>query len=336
MLINNKCLKPHVHSYVLLCTVCTIAGGVIILIALLFRAWMQGGTCNSSARLDGKTVVITGSNTGIGKTTAIDLNKRGAKIVMLCRSVDKAEAAADDIRSEAKGEVVVLKMDLASLESIKVCVEQLKNILDKIDILINNAGVMQCPDLKTKEGFEMQIGTNHFGHFYLTNLLMPLLKKAAPGARIVNVSSIAHNRGAIQWDDINFNKTPYDSSKAYAQSKLANILFTKELAKRLGGSGVTAYALHPGVVATELWRHMGDTNGCIGSLVAGFVSWLCKTPEAGAQTSIFCAVDESITDQSGRYYSDCKEKRPKPQAENMEDARRLWELSEQLTGVGKN
>merc|ERR1711892_1403577 len=116
----------------------------------------------------------------------------------------------------------------------------------------------------------------------------------------------------MQWDDINFKKTPYDSSKAYAQSKLANILFTKELARRLGGSGVTAYALHPGVVATELWRHMGDTNGCIGSLVAGFVSWLCKTPEAGAQTSIFCAVDESITDHSGRYYSDCKLKRTLP------------------------
>merc|ERR1719483_1932760 len=303
MLINNECLKAYVHSYVLLCTVCTIAGGVIILIAILFlfRAWMQGGTCRSSARLDGKTVVITGCNTGIGKITAIDLSKRGAKIVMLCRSVEKAEAAAEDIRSEAKGEVVVLKMDLASLESITVCVEQLKNIVDKIDILINNAGVMQCPDLK-----------------------------------IVNLSSIAHNRGAIHWDDINFNKTPYDSSKAYAQSKLANILFTKELARRLVGSSVTAYALHPGVVATELWRHMGDTNGCIGSLVAGFVSWLCKTPEAGAQTSIFCAVDESITDHSGRYYSDCKEKRPKTQAENMEDARRLWELSEQLTGIGKN
>merc|ERR1712128_335955 len=135
---------PSLSPLVLLCTVCTIAGGVIILIALLFRAWMQGGSCKSSARLDGKTVVITGCNTGIGKTTAIDLNKRGAKIVMLCRSVDKAEAAADDIRSEARGEVVVLKMDLASLESIKVCVEQLKNILDKIDILINNAGVMQC------------------------------------------------------------------------------------------------------------------------------------------------------------------------------------------------
>merc|ERR1712106_1241639 len=118
MPINNKCSKPYVHSYVLLCTVSSIAGGVIILIVLLFRAWMQGGTCKSSARLDGQTVVITGCNTGIGKTTAIDLSKRGAKIVMLCRSVDKAETAADDIRSEAKGGVVVLKMDVASLESI--------------------------------------------------------------------------------------------------------------------------------------------------------------------------------------------------------------------------
>jgi len=189
--------------------------------------------------------------------------------------------------------------------------------------------------MKTEDGFEMQIGTNHFGHFYLTNLLMPLLKKAAPGARIVTVSSLAHEQGAMQWDDINYEKTPYDAMKAYSQSKLANILFTKELAKRGEGSGVTAYALHPGVVATELGRHVGDTFGAIGSCIFGCVRPLVKTPENGAQTSIFCAVDESIADHSGRYYSDCKEKRPKPQAENMDDAKRLWELSEQLTGIGQ-
>ena len=314
----------------------SVLGGLLVLAILLFllRLWMQGGKCKSTARLDGKTVVITGCNTGIGKITATDLSRRGAKIVMLCRSVDRAEAAANDIRKATEGEVIVHKMDLASLESISACAEQLGNSLEKIDILINNAGVMMCPDLKTEDGFEMQIGTNHFGHFYLTDLLMPLIKKAAPGARIVNVSSLAHESGSMQWDDINYEKTPYDAMKAYAQSKLANILFTKELARRGEGSGVTVYALHPGVVATELGRHMGDTFGCIASCIMGCIRPLLKTPEHGAQTTIYCAVDESIAEHSGRYYSDCKEKTPRPQAQNMEDAKRLWDLSEQLTGIG--
>jgi len=314
-----------------------VLGGLVVLAVLLFllRLCMQGGKCKSTARLDGKTVVITGCNTGIGKITAMDLSKRGAKIVMLCRNVDKAEAAADEIRKATEGQVVVHKMDLASLDSISECTEQLGNSLEKIDILINNAGVMMCPDLKTEDGFEMQIGTNHFGHFYLTNLLMPLIKKAAPGARIVNVSSLAHEQGAMQWEDINYKNTKYDPMKAYSQSKLANILFTKELARRGEGTGVTTYALHPGVIATELGRHMGDTFGCIGSCCMQCVRPFIKTPESGAQTTIYCAVEESIAEDSGKYYSDCKEKTPKPQAENMEDAKRLWDISEELTGIGQ-
>ena len=313
-----------------------VLGGLLLLVVLLvlLRAWMQGGKCKSNARLEGKTVVITGCNTGIGKITAMDLSKRGAKIVMLCRSLDKAESAADDIRKATEGEVVVHKMDLASLDSISECADQLLNSLTKVDILINNAGVMMCPFTKTEDGFEMQIGTNHFGHFYLTYLLMPLLKKAAPGARVVNVSSLAHESGAMQWEDINYENTPYDALKAYSQSKLANILFTKELARRGEGTGVHAYALHPGVVATELGRHMGDTFGCLGSCMMSCVRPVLKTPEHGAQTTIYCAVDQGIADHNGRYYSDCKEKTPKPQALSAEDARRLWDLSEQLTGVG--
>ena len=224
---------------------------------------MQGPKCRSQARLDGKIVVITGANTGIGKICARELSKRGAKVIMLCRSTERGEAAAEEIRKLTQGEVIVHKMDLASLKSVRECAEQLNNSLDKIDILLNNAGVMTCPELRTEEGFEMQIGTNHFGHFLLTNLLMSLLKKAAPGARIVNVSSLAHEGGQIYWEDINFEKTPYDPLKAYQQSKLANILFTKELARRGEGSGVNSYALHPGVIHTELGRHIKDAYGTV-------------------------------------------------------------------------
>eukprot|EP00092_Neocalanus_flemingeri_P019775 GFUD01021415.1.p1 GENE.GFUD01021415.1~~GFUD01021415.1.p1 ORF type:complete len:334 (+),score=104.31 GFUD01021415.1:80-1081(+) len=307
---------------------------VIGLLLFLLRLWMQGPKVRSSARLDGKTVVITGANTGIGKITALDLSKRGAKVVMLCRNVEKAEEAAEEIRKATEGEVVVHKLDLSSLASVRECAEQLGNSLEKIDILINNAGIMACPELRTTEGFEMQIGTNHFGHFLLTNLLMPQLKKAAPTARIVNVSSLAHERGRMQWEDINWDKTPYNAIQAYSQSKLANILFTKELARKGEGSGVNAYALHPGVINTELGRHLKDTFGpavMLWKLAVPFI----KTPDSGAQTTIYCAVEESLADHNGRYYSDCKEKQPAPQAENIEDAKKLWEVSEQLVNLNQ-
>jgi len=296
--------------------------------------WMQGAKCRSTARLDGKTVVITGANTGIGKETALDLSRRGAKIVMLCRNVEKGETAAKEVRKNSEGDVVVQKMDLASLKSVRECCEQLGKSLNKIDILINNAGVMACPEMKTKDGFEMQIGTNHFGHFLLTNLLMPLIKEAAPGARIINVSSSTHEFGKIQWEDINWDKTPYSPFKAYSQSKLANVLFTKELARREDGSGVTVYALHPGAINTELFRHMQDI--AYGSLIAAVIKPFTKTAESGAQTSIFCSVDETLEDKNGLYYAECQETRPAPQAESLEDGKKLWDISETLTGLSNH
>jgi retinol dehydrogenase-12 len=310
--------------------------GVVLGIALLlflFRLWMQGPKCRSKVKLDGKIAVITGANTGIGKICAMDFSRRGAKVVILCRSTERGEAAAEEIRKETKGEVIVHKMDLASLASVRACAEQLGNSLEKIDILLNNAGVMTCPEMRTEEGFEMQIGTNHFGHFLLTNLLMPLLKRGAPGARIVNVSSLAHEQGRMNFDDINFEKTPYNAITAYGQSKLANVLFTRELARKGEGSGVNAYSLHPGVINTDLGRHLKDTYGaCAGAMLVCFAP-LLKTPVAGAQTSLFCCLDESLAEKNGKYYSDCREKTPAPAARSDEDAKKLWELSEKLTNL---
>jgi len=313
-------------------------GSFAILSSLLagFRMYMQGGQCRSKRRLDGKTVVITGANTGIGKLTVMDLSRRGAKVIMLCRDLSRAEPAASDIRKETKGEVKVEKMDLNSLSSIKSCVERLTKEGTKIDILINNAGIMMCPLYRTEDGFEMQIGTNHFGHFYLTNLLLPLIKKAGSGARIVTVSSLGHRRGDIYWDDINFNKTEYDPVKAYGQSKLANILFTQELAKRLKGTGITTYCLHPGVIGTELNRHIKDSMGSFMAAAMYLLYPFSKTPESGAQTSIFCAVDESVANQSGLYYADCKVAETYPNAKREGDSERLWKISEKLTGLDKN
>ena len=308
---------------------------IISSVLSLVHLYMQGGWCSSNARLDGKTVVITGCNTGIGKITALDMSKRGAKVVMLCRDTDKANIAAAEITAQTKGEVSVEKMDLASLKSVADCVERLEKSLKKIDILINNAGVMMCPLSKTEDGFEMQMGTNHFGHFYLTNLLLPLIKKAAPGARIVNVSSVLHRGAKIYWDDVNWERNTYSSLAAYSQSKLANILFTRELAHRLQAEGITAYALHPGVVATEANRHIKKYLS-IFAFLANFFDLFVKSPESGAQTTIFCAVEEKIREETGKYYADCRETATCPVAlSNPEDQTKLWLLSEQLTGLTK-
>ena len=158
------------------------------------KAWMQGPKCLSKRRLDGKVVVITGANTGIGKECAKELSRRGAKVIMLVRSLERGEVAAREIRGEGR-EIIVEKMDLSSFNSIRECASKLNIILDKIDILLNNAGVMACPLSRTIDRLEMQIGTNHFGHFLLTNLLLPLLRKGGPGTRVVTVSSIAHTSG---------------------------------------------------------------------------------------------------------------------------------------------
>merc|ERR1712241_1167267 len=249
-------------------------------------------------------------------------SRRGAKVVMLCRNVEAAEVVAEEIRKATEGEVIVHRCDLASLKSVRECAEQLSNSLEKIDILINNAGVMVCPLTRTEDGFEMQIGTNHLGHFLLTNLAMPLVKKASPGARIANVSSLAHESGVMQWDDLNWNTTPYSP--------------IKELARRGEGSGVTVYSLHPGVIATDLARHVRETFGPIGSCMAAVGRPFIRTVESGAQTTIYCAVDEKIADHNGRYYSDCKEKSLRRHAESAEDAKRLWDVSEGLTGLGQN
>ncbi|GFR83479.1 retinol dehydrogenase 12 [Elysia marginata] len=184
--------------------------------------------------IEGKTVLITGANTGIGKETARELAKRGGRIILACRNVEKGEEARKEIVEETKNEdVVVQELDLSSFESIQKFAKNFNENEIRLDILINNAGVMACPKMLTKDGLEMQIGTNHFGHFMLTNLLLNKLKACSP-SRIINLSSLAHSMGTIKWDDINSEKN-YGEWAAYGQSKLANILHCLELTNRLKG-----------------------------------------------------------------------------------------------------
>lgn len=291
--------------------------------------WFQGSRCLNAVRLDNKVVVITGANTGIGKETARELSRRGAEVVMACRDLQKAEEAAKEISAETNNKVTTLKLDLASLSSVRTAAQQLIAQQPKIHILINNAGVMVCPQWKTEDGFEMQLGVNHLGHFLWTLLLLPTIRNSAP-ARIINLSSVAHEGGQINFDDIMMDKN-YDATRAYCRSKLANILFTKSLDKQLAGTGVTTYAVHPGVVQTELGRHLNEsTNRVIHDSFHFFGRFFFKTAEMGAQTSIHCATDESVTEQSGSYFSDCAVKVPNSKAEDMEVAEHLWNISEQL------
>ncbi|XP_031716854.1 retinol dehydrogenase 11-like isoform X2 [Anarrhichthys ocellatus] len=296
------------------------------------QKWMAGGVCRSKASLEGKTVLITGGNTGIGKETAVDLAKRGARVILACRDMDRGNKAAEEVKKRSGNDnVIVKKLDLASLQSVRQLAKDVLASEGRLDVLINNAGVMSCPKWQTEDGFEMQFGVNHLGHFLLTNCLLDLLKKSA-SSRIITVSSLAHQRGQIYFDDIHQEKD-YHPWKSYAQSKLANVLFTRKLAKKLQGTGVTTYSLHPGIIRTELGRHFWPTMPLWKRVVYTPLMFLIKSPTEGAQTTIYCAVEESLQNESGLYYSDCAPKTAAPQGLDDEAAKKLWDLSASMVGL---
>ncbi|XP_022258178.1 retinol dehydrogenase 13-like [Limulus polyphemus] len=222
----------------------TTVGGLVI-----FKDYIGGCRYYGEETMHGKTVIVTGSNCGIGKEVAREFAKRGAKVIMACRDINKCDKSRQEIVLDSNnGQVYCYKLDLASLRSVRKFAEEVDTKNSFIHLLVNNAGVMRCPHQLTEEGFELQLGVNHLGHFMLTNLLLDKLKLSAP-SRIINVSSTAHYRGHIDYDDLNSDKH-YDAAKAYSQSKLANVLFTKELANRLKGTEVLTFAVHPGIVNT--------------------------------------------------------------------------------------
>ncbi|MBN3305001.1 RDH11 dehydrogenase, partial [Amia calva] len=250
---------------------------------------------SSDVKLDGKTAIVTGANTGIGKETAKDLARRGAWVILACRDMEKAKVAVNEIIEETGNDrVIPCKMDLSDTKSICEFAEQIYNMEEPIHFLINNAGVAMCPYTTTADGYEMQFGVNHLGHFFLTFLLLDLLKQSAP-SRVINVSSVSHYMGKIQFDDLNSEKD-YHPVKAYVQSKLANVLFTRELSRKLRGTGVTVYAVDPGAVYTEAIRHMKQF---IQIFITSF-NFLIKTPAEGAYTTLYCALTPDL--ENGGYF----------------------------------
>ncbi len=282
----------------------------------------------------GRVAVITGANSGIGLETARELARKGALVVMGCRSPDKAEAAAADIRDSVPDARLELRaLDLADLASVRSFAAEVAAAHPEIHVLINNAGVMAIPLARTADGFEMQLGTNHLGHFALTGLLLPALR-AAGDARVVNVSSLAHKFcRRIDFDDLNWEKG-YSKTGAYARSKLANLLFTRELQRRFEQAGlplVTA-AAHPGWTATNLQAHSG--------LISFFNPFMAMEGPQGALPTLRAATDPQV--KGSDYYgpSGWQELKgyPEPasiarQATDDDAARTLWERSEELTGV---
>lgn len=283
------------------------------------------------ADMTGKTVVITGGSSGIGKETAVALARAGARIVITARDAGRGEAAVTDIKSRSGSDAVeVVVFDLASLASVHKGATEILDRCPRIDVLVNNAGLVLSDRRLSEDGFEATFATNHLGPFLLTDLLLDRIKASAP-ARIVNVSSTAHKtsgaRRGLDFDDLQFARR-YRGMAAYSASKLENIYFTTELARRLVGTGVTVNCLHPGTVATGYARD-GDTKGVLAfgvKLAAPFF----LTAEKGARTSVYLASSPDVADVSGQYFVKCKARPPSNAARDDGAARRLWETSEQL------
>lgn len=282
---------------------------------------------NSDNLLTDKICLITGANAGLGKVTALELAKKGATVVMVARSRERGEAALAEVQQASGSQNVRLMLaDLSSMESTRQLAEQFKAEYGRLDILVNNAGAFFNERLLSVDGYEMTFALNHLNYFLLTNLLLDRLKTSAP-ARIVNVSSGAHTGGSINFDDLMMEKK-YSGFSVYGQSKLANILFTYELARKLEGSGVTVNTLHPGGVATRFGSGQGFM-GWIMKLVRPFL----LTPEQGAETQIYLASSPEVEGVSGKYFVKKKPVQSSKESYDTAVAHQLWEVSEQLTGL---
>jgi NAD(P)-dependent dehydrogenase (short-subunit alcohol dehydrogenase family) len=275
--------------------------------------------------MNDKICLVTGANSGIGKVTAKVLAAGGATVIMVCRNRDKGEAARGEIIRETRNENVDLMIaDFSELDQIRRLAAEVKAKYPRLNTLVNNAGAYNGKRALTPDGYETTFAVNHLGYFLLTVELLELLKSSAP-ARIVNVASEAHRNSHINFDDLNL-ENGYSGWKSYAQSKLANVLFTYELARRLAGTGVTANCMHPGFVGTNIFNNVRGVGGMIVRLIAPFM----RTPEKGADTIIWLASSPEVEGITGRYFIDRKDQPSNPESYDAAIAARLWEVSERM------
>src|SRR3984885_185101 len=283
--------------------------------------------------MQGKTVVVTGANSGIGFETAAALASMGARVLVTARNADKGRAAVAAITQRLPGEVRVqlVVFDLADLASVRQGAAEILDQAPRLDVLVNNAGLVLSERVETVDGYEATFAINHLGPFLLTNLLLERIRSSAP-ARIVSVASTAHTsaRKGIPFDDLQ-SARHYRGMRVYGESKLANILFTLELARRFRGKGVTANSLHPGTVRTG-YGGDGDARGLLGFGIK-IASPFFLSPAKGARTSVYLASSPEVEGVSGEYFVKCKPRQPRRWAQDADAAQRLWQVSEELVGL---
>jgi len=278
--------------------------------------------------MSGKVCLVTGANSGIGLVTARELVRLGADVILSCRDERKGDAARAGIRQATGRDVAaILYADFASLDDVRRLAAEVQGIGRPLHVLVNNAGLMLTERRTTREGFEYTFGVNHLAPFLLTELLREHLRKSGE-ARIVNVASRAHKRAQLDFDDLQSERS-FDGWTVYCRSKLCNVLFNLELARRLEGTGVTANSLHPGVVATGFGRESTGLWKTILAIGRPFMT----SPEGGARTSIFLASDPSPRGVSGKYFATCRPATPSKAGQSRSDAARLWEISERLVAA---
>ena len=275
-----------------------------------------------------KICLVTGGTSGIGKCAAIELAKQGAKVVIVGRDPSRGEQAKAEITTAAKGSPVDLMIaDLSSKRDVRRLAEEFESKYNRLHVLVNNAGALFSSRQETVDGIERTIATNHLAYFMLAQLLLPVLKWSIP-SRIVNVASGAHTFGHIDFEDLQFTKK-YSGWAAYSRSKLANIMFTYELARRIDGTGVTANCMHPGAVRTRFFRGFAGISSVAVTLAAPFM----RSPRKGAETVVYLASSPEVKAVSGKYFKDRKPIKSSPESMDVAAQRRLWEISRQLADV---
>lgn len=279
----------------------------------------------------GKVALVTGATSGIGRVTAQELARMGAAVVIVSRKPEKVQRIVDEIRQvSGNSKVDGIVADLALLAQVRHAAEAFRRRYDRLDVLVNNVGIGASQPAITEEGIERLFALNHLSYFLLTHLLLDVVRASAP-ARIVNVSSDAHRGLRLNFDDLQSERDWGQSGlRAYGRSKLANVLFTRELAQRLAGTGVTANAVHPGMVATDLWRNVG---GMFGPVIGAVAPLFMRTPEEGARGVVCVATSPEVDGMSGLYFSDCRPVKPSKAARDDAAARRLWDISLEMTGL---
>lgn len=279
--------------------------------------------------MDGKVCLVTGATNGIGKAAALELAKMGATVVVAGRNPEKTERVVNELREQSRNENVNKAIaDLSSMEDVRELAAQFRERYDRLDVLVNNAGMIYPDRRTTEDGYEMTFALNHLSNFLLTNLLLDMLQASAP-SRMIVVSSGAHEMTGMNFDDIQM-ENGYNGWTAYGQSKLANVMFAYALARRLEGTGVTANAMHPGLVSTGFGREMG----VLFKLLAPLLKIFAKSPEKGADTLVYLASSPKVEGVTGKYFQDREPKRTSAASYDEDAQERLWEISAAMVGLG--